>query len=46
MTVLALSANDKAAWVYNPDGDEKIAPGATVVVLGSAEQVKAMRSAV
>ena len=46
MTVLALSANDKAAWVYNPDGSEKIAPGATVVVLGSAEQVKAMRSAV
>ncbi|MBA3464393.1 MAG: potassium channel protein [Deltaproteobacteria bacterium] len=45
MTVLALSANDKAAWVYNPDGEEKISPGATLVVLGSAEQVKTMRTA-
>jgi voltage-gated potassium channel len=45
MTVLAVSATDKSAWVYNPDGDEKIAPGATLVVLGSAEQVKTMRDA-
>jgi voltage-gated potassium channel len=45
MTVLAVSASDTAGWVYNPDANEKIGPGMTLVVLGSAEQVANLRNA-
>ena len=44
MTVLAVSKAD-GGWTYNPDASEKIGPGATLVVLGSAEQVTALREA-
>ena len=30
---------DDEVWTYNPDASEKLAPGMTLVVLGSAEQV-------
>lgn len=43
MTVLALSPTDTSAWTYNPDANEKIAPGMTLVVLGSAEQLANLR---
>jgi len=43
MTVLAVRASDHQSWVYNPDADEKIGPGMTLVVLGSAEQVAELR---
>jgi len=43
MTVLAVRAGDQLAWVYNPDADEKLAPGMTLVVLGSAAQVAELR---
>lgn len=45
MTVLAVRPRDEAAWTYNPDADVKLAPGTTLVVLGSAEQVNKLRSA-
>ena len=45
MTVLAVRASDDAPWTYNPDATEKLAPGMTLVVLGSAEQVTALRIA-
>ncbi|CAN5914269.1 potassium channel protein [soil metagenome] len=44
MTVLAVSASDTSGWTYNPDANEKIGPGMTLVVLGSAEQVATLRS--
>lgn len=44
MTVLALSPTDTSAWTYNPDANEKIAPGMTLVVLGSAEQLANLRA--
>lgn len=44
MTVLAVSASDTSAWTYNPDAGEKIGPGMTLVVLGSAEQVAKLRA--
>jgi len=44
MTVLAVSAAD-GTWTYNPDASEKLGPGMTLVVLGSAEQVTALRAA-
>jgi voltage-gated potassium channel len=44
MTVLALSPSDTSAWTYNPDANEKIGPGMTLVVLGSAEQLANLRS--
>jgi len=44
MSVLALSASDTSAWTYNPDATEKIGPGMTLVVLGSAEQVAKLRA--
>jgi voltage-gated potassium channel len=43
MTVLAVRASDKDAWTYNPSPDEKLTPGAILVVLGSTEQVATMR---
>jgi voltage-gated potassium channel len=46
MTVLAVRASDNVSWVYNPDAREKLGPGMTLVVLGSAEQVAELRRAV
>jgi voltage-gated potassium channel len=43
MTVLAVRADDQQSWVYNPDADERLGPGMTLVVLGSAEQVAELR---
>jgi uncharacterized protein with PhoU and TrkA domain len=43
MTVLAVRASDNQSWVYNPDADEKLGPGMTLVVLGSADQVAELR---
>jgi voltage-gated potassium channel len=43
MTVLAVRASDNQSWVYNPDPNEKLGPGMTLVVLGSAEQVTELR---
>lgn len=43
MTVLAVRASDNQSWIYNPDADEKLGPGMTLVVLGSAEQVAELR---
>jgi voltage-gated potassium channel len=45
MTVLAVRASDNQSWVYNPDAREKLGPGMTLVVLGSAEQVAELREA-
>jgi voltage-gated potassium channel len=45
MTVLAMRGRDAAVWTYNPDASEKLAPGMTLVVLGSAEQVSQLRNA-
>jgi voltage-gated potassium channel len=45
MTVLAVRASDNQSWVYNPDANEPIGPGMTLVVLGSAEQVIELRRA-
>ena len=44
MTVLAVSSTD-GSWTYNPDASEKLGAGMTLVVLGSAEQVTALRDA-
>jgi voltage-gated potassium channel len=43
MTVLAVRAADSQSWVYNPDADERLGPGMTLVVLGSSEQVAELR---
>ena len=43
MTVLAVRARDQQSWVYNPDAGERLGPGMTLVVLGSAEQVAELR---
>ena len=43
MTVLAVRASDNQSWVYNPDANEKLGPGMTLVVLGSAEQLAELR---
>jgi len=43
MTVLAMQYSEKDPWIYNPDAKEKICVGCTLVVLGSAEQVAALR---
>jgi voltage-gated potassium channel len=45
MTVLAVRASDNQSWVYNPDANEKLGPGMTLVVLGSPEQVAELRRA-
>ena len=42
MTVLAVRGADKE-YTYNPAPDEKLTPGTTLVVLGSAEQVASLR---
>ncbi len=42
MTVLALRGDSKE-WTYNPGVDEKLGPGTTLVLLGSAEQVAELR---
>ena len=38
MTVLAIR-DKKGEYIYNPDANEKLAPGMTLVVLGSPEQL-------
>jgi voltage-gated potassium channel len=43
MTVLAIRGKDDQSWTYNPDANEPLGPGMTLVVLGSAEQVLALR---
>jgi voltage-gated potassium channel len=43
MTVLAIRGRDDQSWTYNPDANEPLGPGMTLVVLGSAEQVLALR---
>jgi voltage-gated potassium channel len=43
MTVLAMRGKDDGLWTYNPDAGEPLAPGMTLVVLGSAEQVSELR---
>ncbi len=43
MTVLAVRNTDNTSWTYNPDAGEKIGPGMTLVLLGSPEQVAALR---
>ncbi|HET7503461.1 MAG TPA: TrkA family potassium uptake protein, partial [Kofleriaceae bacterium] len=43
MTVLAVRASDNQSWVYNPDANEQLGAGMTLVVLGSAEQVAELR---
>jgi len=45
MTVLAMRGKDASMWTYNPDASEKLSPGMTLVVLGSAEQVNQLRNA-
>lgn len=45
MTVLAVRRADGGEWTYNPDASESIGPGATLVVLGSLEQVTRLRTA-
>jgi len=45
MTVLAVRPKNEETWTYNPDADVKLAPGTTLVVLGSAEQVTKLRTA-
>lgn len=43
MSVLALKASGAEPWRYNPTADDVMAPGMTVVVLGSAQQVAELR---
>ncbi len=43
MTVLALT--NSGPWIYNPDAHERIVAGTVLVVLGSVEQVQALREA-
>lgn len=43
MTVLAVRARDATVWTYNPDATMPIGAGTTLVVLGSADQVTALR---
>ncbi len=45
MTVLAVRARDAAVWTYNPDATMPIGAGTTLVVLGSTDQVAALRTA-
>jgi len=45
MTVLAVRSKSGTDWTYNPDASEPIGPGATLVVLGSLEQVAKLRAA-
>ena len=43
MAVLAVREVAAGGWTYNPDEDQKIGPGMTLVVLGSPSQVAALR---
>jgi voltage-gated potassium channel len=43
MTVLAVRGKAASTWTYNPDANEKLGAGTTLVVLGSPEQVAALR---
>lgn len=43
MTVLAIRNPANTSWIYNPDSSERIAPGMTLVVLGSMAQVAELR---
>jgi voltage-gated potassium channel len=43
MTLLALRGKEDPVWTYNPGEAEKLRPGMTLVVLGSTEQVAALR---
>lgn len=43
MSVIALQHGDNQPWIYNPGDDEGLEAGATLVVIGSAEQVKHLR---
>jgi voltage-gated potassium channel len=45
MLVLAMRPKNDKEWVYNPDKGATLAPGTTLVVLGSAEQVSKLRTA-
>ena len=45
MTVIAVRGSDDPSWTYNPDANERLAEGMTLVVLGSAEQVDKLRTA-
>lgn len=44
MSVLATRASADAEWVYNPDADLKLHGGMVLVVMGSADEVKALRA--
>jgi voltage-gated potassium channel len=44
MGVLALRESPGAPWNYNPDPASKLGAGVTMVVLGSADQVKELRA--
>lgn len=46
MTVLAVRESESTPWRYNPEADQKLGPGMTLVVLGSAEQVAKLRAEV
>lgn len=46
MTVLAIREAPNSSWIYNPSADQRIGPGTTLVVLGSAEQVSKLRAEV
>jgi voltage-gated potassium channel len=46
MTVLAVRPGGDETWQYNPEADAEIGPGTTLVVLGSPDQVAALRRAV
>lgn len=45
MTVLAVRSKDAPSFTYNPEEDQKLAVGTTLVVLGSVEQVTKLRTA-
>jgi voltage-gated potassium channel len=45
MGVLAIRANDGGRFEYNPDPERVLVPGVTLIVLGSAEQVKKLGAA-
>lgn len=45
MTVLAMRGDSASEWAYNPEANEPIGPGSTLVVLGSLEQLTALRAA-
>lgn len=46
MTVLAVRESANGTWTYNPEANQRIAPGMTLVVLGSADQVAKLRAEV